>query len=746
MNAILSLQVGQAVLLERDNVVGWATAANYQPISQSLAVAARWMGGLTDLCFVDDCSVGEIQGQLKHAELRRSLLSLFAIIFDGQLTQETRSMAVGDLEELFSTTPGSENLLRALIFSRPMPKTANFEDVESVLADAVAPRVETLISAIRMKQAQIETVSRAWQRATAHLAAAEKASFFEVAVTECLFSRLSTKLDSDDVAVFQIETLENPTLRRLKGSRDVILRFVRELREAPRSRADLQGEESLLDELRIDRSRPFRRSIPLAELSERKEKQKFAIVYQLKRGHHSLVDRFTRELIEFQRIHDRGTQYVAMSMCHLAVQAKRMGQFPAQLGFTRLAIENSPEDAWSWSQHADALARNRHFREAFAACETAISLGNVIVGHAVRAGILKTLLRFEEALAIYDSLIEETPPNIVLFNARSETFKVMGYLNDALKGYDSVIRQFPRDIITHSARGDVLKMMGRYADALSVYDEIIREVSKQSAAPSMPPEDNQEELLFADDIGIQRLRSMRGWVLKSMGNLDGALRAFSHLRMEDPYYFSASAGRGSVLKALGRYSEALDAFNEALDIIPTDLMVRNARANLYVLMNRHDEAFAELSAEECLTASDWVSQHIRGIAHLKKGDIAAASQIFTNGLRASLPATIADHFRSGLAVCKLRRGQLKQALSALDGVSMPEAEIPANIIKMHVFGEAGRTEDCRRALRLFRSHRNPIVREIVDELQVRYVPARHRRRRRSDEWLFDAEIRLLSVA
>ena len=142
--------------------------------------------------------------------------------------------------------------------------------------------------------------------------------------------------------------------------------------------------------------------------------------------------------------------------------------------------------------------------------------------------------------------------------------------------------------------------------------------------------------------------------------------------------------------------------------------------------------------------SDWVAHHVRGMALFKKGDIGAAAVLFSDALGCRLPAAAADYFRTSLALCRLRKKDYVHALAALNEVTLPSMTLPANVIKVHVFGEAGRTEECIRTLRMVRGTAPQLTREIAQEFHHRYVVRKPARR--SDEWVTETEVRLLLAA
>ena len=60
------------------------------------------------------------------------------------------------------------------------------------------------------------------------------------------------------------------------------------------------------------------------------------------------------ELIEYQ-LNNGGSEFIVMSLCDLAAEAKALGNYSLQLELTERSIGIQPDDGWAWRQYADAL-------------------------------------------------------------------------------------------------------------------------------------------------------------------------------------------------------------------------------------------------------------------------------------------------------------------------------------------------------------------------------------------------------
>jgi tetratricopeptide (TPR) repeat protein len=139
---------------------------------------------------------------------------------------------------------------------------------------------------------------------------------------------------------------------------------------------------------------------------------------------------------------------------------------------------------------------------------------------------------------------------------------------EALKAYAQAAN-FGQGQIANRGRAVVLKLMGRLPEALRAYDEIVRD--------------------FPSDLVA---RHGRAEVLKAMNRLPEALATYDEIIQEDVTVVPALNGRADVLKEMNRLPEALAAYDEIIQNYPTEVIPRAGRAEVLKAMNRLPESLA----------------------------------------------------------------------------------------------------------------------------------------------------------
>jgi tetratricopeptide (TPR) repeat protein len=107
----------------------------------------------------------------------------------------------------------------------------------------------------------------------------------------------------------------------------------------------------------------------------------------------------------------------------------------------------------------------------------------------------------EEALAVFNQVINQSPTNLVAQRARAGLLRSMG-LDEALAGYQAILAEQPDDAEARTEYAETLKMQGDFISALAAYEEILGENRDHAGA-----------------------RSGYAQILKEMGSLEHALSA-----------------------------------------------------------------------------------------------------------------------------------------------------------------------------------------------------------------------------
>jgi len=400
---------------------------------------------------------------------------------------------------------------------------------------------------------------------------------------------------------------------------------------------------------------------------------------------HELVDK----LVDYQKEHEK-PEHLSMSLCDLAVEAKRRGLHSIQLDLTEMAVEANPADGWAWAQRGDALLTVNQFSQALTAYEEASNCG----------GSLQT--------------------RSVAQAGRAEVLKAMGKLPEALAAYEQVRREHPGDVFAQTGRADVLKAMGKLPEALDVYEQVRREHPGNAVA-----------------------QAGRAEVLKAMGKLPEALAAYEQVRREHPGSAVAQNGRAEVLKAMGKLPEALAAYEQVRREHPEDIFARNGRSCVLTLLGRYEEALEDLPQAPS-AAQNCTGYHIRGMVLLRSGAITEAIQIFRNGAEHCPIAESVAYFRTALVVAITAQRRYQEALDELNHVALPTLSFQSNVLRLHLFGALGEKERAEAAYAAVKKESPFVAPALVEELHWRFILGRPARR--TESWVSHQEVDNLLLA
>ena len=109
----------------------------------------------------------------------------------------------------------------------------------------------------------------------------------------------------------------------------------------------------------------------------------------------------------------------------------------------------------------------------------------------------------EEALAVFNQVINQSPTNLVAQRARAGLLRSMGLLDEALAGYQAILAEHPDDAETRIEYAETLKARGDFISALAAYQEILAENPEQASARSGYAQILKEMGSFEDALSIK---------------------------------------------------------------------------------------------------------------------------------------------------------------------------------------------------------------------------------------------------
>jgi tetratricopeptide (TPR) repeat protein len=186
-----------------------------------------------------------------------------------------------------------------------------------------------------------------------------------------------------------------------------------------------------------------------------------------------------------------------------------------------------------------------------------------------RARKLEDAGQFQEALALYRTLVKLQPDSSLYFNCLGNVLQDMNQIEEAISAYTEAISLDPTSASAHNNLGNALKHLGRYAEAIQHYETAL------SLKPDYPLAHNN-----------------LGCTLQKMGQLSTAL---DHLRKAidlDPNYFNAHLNLARFLKEDQKWESALTQYRQALELRPRNYTVLKELGDLYMDMEQWHPARA----------------------------------------------------------------------------------------------------------------------------------------------------------
>jgi tetratricopeptide (TPR) repeat protein len=175
-----------------------------------------------------------------------------------------------------------------------------------------------------------------------------------------------------------------------------------------------------------------------------------------------------------------------------------------------------------------------------------------------KAQLLTSLEHHDDALKLYDKVIDFRPDNQQAALGRSELLLSMGRLEDALAGYEAAAKRWPKSALALNAYGYTLAdRTDRYREA----EKLIRKALRYNATNPA----------IIDSLG---------WVLFKLGQLPEALaeleRAYEGMQDHE-----VAAHIVETLVAMGRREEALERLVAAEELTPESPLLKKVRERLF---------------------------------------------------------------------------------------------------------------------------------------------------------------------
>ena len=322
---------------------------------------------------------------------------------------------------------------------------------------------------------------------------------------------------------------------------------------------------------------------------------------------------------------------------NMGVLAVSVGKVEQALPFFKTALEARPSTTQFWLSYIDVLIKLERLADAKAVLDQAKSKGANGNGF----DQLEQKLKDAQAEPLETSKTgreeEQTPSQNQLqslINLHSQ-----GRLQQALKQAESLVQQFPKSVVLYNIQGTVLKGLGHldlcieaYNKALAIKPDYVDACYNIGLA--FKEQGKLEEAIeaykkvLAIKPGYVNAYYDIGNVLKEQGKLDEAIESYNKALAIKPDYVDAYYNMGNAFKEQRKLEEAIEAYNKALAIKPGKAEAYNNIGNVLKEQGKLDEAIEAYNKALTIKPDYAEAYHNIGNALKEQGELEEAIEAY----------------------------------------------------------------------------------------------------------------------
>ena len=741
MKAILSGQAGTAVCIENDGFFS-VTLDSEEPlwVSRNKYDIPYLFFDYNDIFEDEFKSRSEVIEKLEIAWGQDRGLQLTLIALDNKEYKDIRIEAIECLNNLFDK-PEVREYVENRLYSAPMPYNADLKGAISLSEENCLETARKFFSGILNDQDEISKRCDAWNNLPDDIfseTVGNKKDFYLEVVRYGAFRLFAKERDNKDSALYQL--LIHPHFRGTSAARTIFGQWAAPFKSS--SKIEFGEQESNKD-YNNNAVHDFKKYIYPQDAREQAEKQKNAIKNLILKGNFDKAITYTNELIENQRKISE-PKHIAMSLCDLAQFSKKIiGNPELQAKFAELAIKEDSDDSWSYSTLGDAYRLLAKYEDARKMYETAIcksdnNIESKIVAFNGHAEIFKNLGQLEEAIKFYKQCIDDYGNDMVSKTAYATGLAHYGRFEEALAMYNEVIQEHPieENLISRFGRATVLNEIGKKDEALEEIQSIsykknndilkriayfLRDYGKLEEAEKI-----SSNLIRQDsdqDYSIYEIKALHAKILGDLGKFDNAIKENENNINDSPLSPWSYSCNAEIYKKMGDMKKALEAYDLFISKFPNNGFCRNGRASVLVALGRYQEAIEMLNEKEKpASKSEWVAYHIKGMAFLRRGELTEAEKIFEWGLRECSWISQREYFKTALASLRIRQEKYHEAISLVEEINNPFVKSVANVIVLHASGELGNKDLFMKSYEAFSdTNSSDKIIELRDVMKKKYI-------------------------
>lgn len=437
------------------------------------------------------------------------------------------------------------------------------------------------------------------------------------------------------------------------------------------------------------------------------------------------LSRFNEAMTSFKKCLELGED--AFGATGIARIHRIKGDLDKSLELFEKAQADYPGDPSPTLGRAEVLRGLRRWEESLEEYrQCTVSFPQECVGFCGLAAVLTDLGKFEEARKVYNRVTELFGENPVALSGIADTFAKEERYAEAIKAYDKAIDQFPNAVVPIAGRANVLRSDKQYELAKKEFEFALKRFDNEPMFLSGLAEVYRAngELCEAEQIFDEAIEKYPfeawGWVgkansLKSRRQYQEAMTWFDKAVFQFPYNFHALSGRADVFKCFGEFDNAVQAYerlgkitNDRCSFVPAIAAIRGSQKQYNVAL----DLLGDMPIEAANTQSDWIANHVYAMILLRKGDLDQAERVFQSGVDNCSWSKERRYFVSGLAMVKLRKGNLKDAAAL---VRRPDT-VFEHILSFQINSASGNQDRTQSSREYVKQNCPPVLVELRDGL------------------------------
>lgn len=237
MNAILSGLAGKGLLIDGDKF--YTISIDTSEIKPIQETSLHFFFGEQDkLSFLQDVTTEKALLKLQVLYQQQRALNLALILFDKNLSSQLRIRVAGVLEDLLSSSE-VQSYLKAILYAKPLPPSADKMGVLEEAKEAVANKVWHLLDELINRQQQISLACQSWDVLPMDFFREDYSQMevHSIAVESGLFAKLVENLVNDKLDQFQRDALN--VLGSVAGHEKIINLWVQNLQVLNQQHVDI---------------------------------------------------------------------------------------------------------------------------------------------------------------------------------------------------------------------------------------------------------------------------------------------------------------------------------------------------------------------------------------------------------------------------------------------------------------------------------------------------------------------------